>query len=51
MPYRAYPKGSQIFRGKLHQNRSVDIVFSERLLVLAESQTLQPGCDVHPRLA
>jgi hypothetical protein len=41
----------EIFGSQARQHSFVDLVVAERLSVLAEPQTIQPGCDVHARLA
>ena len=39
----------QIRVGKMCENREIDVVFGERLRVLAKPQSFQPDSDVHTK--
>ena len=51
MPHQLHAEIFEIFGSQARQHPFVDLIIAERLLVLTEPQTLQPGCDIHDRLA
>ena len=51
MADRGHADADQVVGRQLRQHLGVDVVVAERLLVLLEPQTAQPGCDVHHCLA
>src|SRR6516162_10149351 len=40
----------QVVGGQLRQHRGVDRVVAKPRFVLLQAETVEPGCDVHPRL-
>ncbi|MGY3035666.1 hypothetical protein ACVIIV_004836 [Bradyrhizobium sp. USDA 4354] len=47
MPDRDDPKTDQILRREVHEDLGINVVLPERLLVLSQPQTTQPGPDIH----